>query len=37
MSREEVERLLQAITEDPGQIRRQRRAADPGRRTRRPW
>ena len=37
MSREEVERLLQAINEDPGQIRRQRRAADPGRRTRRPW
>ncbi len=37
MSREEVERLLQAITEDPGQIRRQRRSADPGRRTRRPW
>lgn len=37
MSREEAERLLQAITEDPGQIRRQRRSADPGRRTRRPW
>ena len=37
MSREEAERLLQAITEDPGEIRRQRRPADPGRRTRRPW
>ena len=37
MSREEAERLLQAITEDPGEIRRQRRSADPGRRTRRPW
>ena len=37
MSREEAERLLQAITEDPGRIRRQRRSADPGRRTRRPW
>jgi tetratricopeptide (TPR) repeat protein len=37
MSREEAERLLQAITEDPGEIRRQRRTADPGRRTRRPW
>ncbi len=37
MSREEAERLLQAITEDPGQIRRQRRAADPGRSPRRPW
>ncbi len=37
MSREEAERLLQAITEDPGQIRRQHRSADPGRRTRRPW
>ena len=37
MSREEAERLLQAITEDPGEIRRQWRSADPGRRTRRPW
>ncbi len=37
MSREEAERLLQAITEDPGRIRRQRRSADPGRRTLRPW
>jgi len=37
MSREEAERLLQAITEDPGRIRRQRRPADPGRRTLRPW
>ncbi|MYN65178.1 MAG: tetratricopeptide repeat protein [Acidobacteria bacterium] len=37
MSREEAERLLQAITEDPGRIQRQRRSADPGRRTRRPW
>lgn len=37
MSREEAERLLQAITEDPGRIRRQRRSADPGRSTRRPW
>jgi len=37
MSREEAERLLQAITEDPGEIRRQRRPADPGRRPRRPW
>ena len=37
MSREEAERLLQAITEDPGEIRRQRRSADPGRPTRRPW
>ena len=37
MSREEAERLLRAITEDPGRIRRQRRADDPGRRTRRPW
>ena len=37
MSREEAERLLQAIAEDPGEIRRQRRSADPGRRTRRPW
>ena len=37
MSREEAERLLQAITEDQGEIRRQRRSADPGRRTRRPW
>ena len=37
MSREEAERLLQAITEDPGEIRRQRRSADPGGRTRRPW
>lgn len=37
MSREEAERLLQAITEDPGRIQRQRRSAEPGRRTRRPW
>ena len=37
MSREEAERLLQAISEDPGEIRRQRRPADPGRPTRRPW
>ncbi len=37
MSRGEAERLLQAITEDPGRIRRQRRSADPGRRTLRPW
>ena len=37
MSREEAERLLRAVTEDPGKIRRQRRSADPGRRTRRPW
>ena len=37
MSREEAERLLQAISEDPGEIRRQRRPADPGRPARRPW
>lgn len=37
MSREEAERLLQAISEDPGEIRRQRRSAGPGRSTRRPW
>ena len=37
MSREEAERLLQAISEDPGEIRRQRRSADPGRPARRPW
>ena len=37
LSREEAERLLQAINEDPGQIQRKRRNATPARRPRRPW
>ena len=37
LSREEAERLLQAINEDPGEIQRQRRSTTPVRPPRRPW
>ena len=37
MSREEAERLLQAIDEDPSQIQRQRQTTAPARPPRRPW
>ena len=37
LSREEAERLLQAIDEDPSQIRRQRQTTAPERPPRRPW
>ena len=37
LSREEAERLLQAIDEDPSQIQRQRQTAAPTRPPRRPW
>jgi tetratricopeptide (TPR) repeat protein len=37
LSREEAERLLQAIDEDPSQITRQRRTTVPARPPRRPW
>lgn len=37
LSREEAERLLQAINEDPGEIQRQRRSTAPVRPPRRPW
>ena len=37
LSREEAERLLQAINEDPSQIQRKRRNPTPARRPRRPW
>jgi tetratricopeptide (TPR) repeat protein len=37
LSREEAERLLQAINEDPGEIQRQRRTTAPVRPPRRPW
>ena len=37
LSREEAERLLQAIDEDPSQIQRQRRTTAPARPPRRPW
>ncbi len=37
LSREEAERLLQAINEDPSQLQRQRRTAAPTRPPRRPW
>ena len=37
MSREEAERLLQAIDEDPSQIERQRQTTAPARPPRRPW
>ena len=37
LSREEVERLLQAIDEDPSQIQRQRQTTAPARPPRRPW
>ena len=37
LSREEAERLLQAITEDPSQIQRQRRTTVQTRPPRRPW
>ena len=37
LSREEAERLLQAINEDPSQIQRQRRTTAPARPPRRPW
>lgn len=37
LSREEAERLLQAIDEDPSQIQRQRQTTAPARPPRRPW
>ena len=37
LSREEAERLLQAIDEDPSQIQRQRQTTVPARPPRRPW
>lgn len=37
LSREEAERLLQAITEDPSQIQRQRQTTVPTRPPRKPW
>ena len=37
LSREEAERLLQAIDEDPNQIQRQRQTTAPARPPRRPW
>ena len=37
LSREEAERLLQAIDEDPSQVQRQRRTVAPARPPRRPW
>ena len=37
MSREEAERLLQAIDEDPSQIQRRRQTTTPARPPRRPW
>ncbi|MEE2637237.1 MAG: tetratricopeptide repeat protein [Acidobacteriota bacterium] len=37
LSREEAERLLQAINEDPSQIQRRRRTTAPARPPRRPW
>ena len=37
LSREDAERLLQAVEEDPSQIQRQRRVIAPARPPRRPW
>ena len=37
LSREEAERLLDAIAEDPSQVQRQRRSTTPTRPVRRPW
>ena len=37
LSREDAERLLQAVEEDPSQIQRQRRTTAPARAPRRPW
>jgi Ca-activated chloride channel family protein len=37
LSREDAERLLQAVEEDPSQIQRQRRVTAPARPPRRPW